>query len=144
MRAGLGTATDLDEEAAMKNQQKASALSAKAKAASEILSRRKLESAALLLICVLVGFFESQYAGRSIGQWCLMGIAASAAGALLGIIVGACMGDVTVSRVGCGSWDGKCCSIWWRDACSALYALAVALIATCSVGGELRGFDFCF
>jgi hypothetical protein len=139
MKAGLGTSGDLDEEAAMKDPQKASALSAKAHQVYEILNRRKLESTALALMCVLVFSWEARYAGRSVFDWCLIGVGAPAAGALLGVAGGVCMGDVTVSRVGCGSWDGKCCSIWWRDACSALYALAVALVATCSVGGLCIG-----
>ena len=139
MKAGLGTSGDLDEEAAMKDPQKASALSAKAHQVYEILNRRKLESTALALICVLVFSWEARYAGRSVFDWCLIGVGAPAAGALLGVAGGVCMGDVTVSRVGCGSWDGKGCSIWWRDACSALYALAVALVATCSVGGLCIG-----
>ena len=63
----------------------------------------------------------------------------SAVGALCGIIAGVCMGDVTVSRVGCGSWDFKCARTWCGDACAALYALALALFATCGLGGLLIG-----
>lgn len=123
----------------MKSPEKASAIKAKLDVVYAIISRRKLEVAVLSIACLLLLFLESEYAGESVGQWCLIGIAAAGAGALVGVFAAACAGRATLTRRGCGSWDRDCCSSWWYDLGSALLALALALLATCSVAGMANG-----
>jgi len=95
-----------------------------------------LPVAAIAVLLVASGLIYGwSYGGRDMSSWALLGAMLAVAGALPATLLAMLTGDGrTVSRHGCGSCDGECCSVWWKDAIGTLIALTLSLVASTAFG----------
>jgi hypothetical protein len=135
MAARASRARDLREEERIKTGEASGAVSK----LTGMLWRRRAVALLVLLGAGLLFYYELDYGGLSLAKWLLYGSLACGGGGLLGLLAALLTGGGSVARVGCGSWDCKCCSVWCTDACGALFALTLSFFTVCALGALIDG-----
>lgn len=134
---------DLDEEAAIKQSADGASIgSSIGSAVITFIQRRTAFVVMAMLGSFILVNWEISHGLRSIVGWTLIGAAASACGAMIGVTFALCSpsrGDTPISRVSCGAFSSKCCATCCADVGKAFYALVLSLLFAAALGGLTAG-----